>query len=374
MAEQDKVMTYAGTGVDYDAMDPFKRQAQAAASLTSDNFPVGYAGFMRALEWTRGESVFVTEFNDFYIGHVEEGLGTKNIVADKMYELTGQIFDDYTAQCTMAMIVNDAATLALRILSTAMHLAAGHKKFFENTDRTQALVDGWRDASNLARCIWGGGETPTLRDVVYPDGAVMAGSAVGILSPKSLLLNPAFIQPGDVIILLSSSGIHANGLTMAREVADLLPDGYLYELGNGMSYGEALLQPTHIYVPVMIDAQEAGAELHYAVNITGHGYRKLMRALQPFAYVLDWIPEAQFEFKVIQAYGNVSDEEMYGNFNMGAGYAIYCPAKDANKVIEAALKNKITAQVAGYVEQSNERKVIILPKGLEYHGSTLAVR
>src|SRR6185295_8396435 len=115
-----KKMTYAGVGVDYDAMDPFKRMAQLAGRQTVNN--IKRLG-IREVEMSRGESAYLVETDDCYLAHVEEGLGTKNLVADQMYRLTRRSYYSHVAQDTVAMIVNDMITLGALPISVAMHLA-----------------------------------------------------------------------------------------------------------------------------------------------------------------------------------------------------------------------------------------------------------
>jgi len=366
-----KKMTYAGVGVDYEAMDPFKRLAQMAGQKTAKN--ILRLGFSE-VEMSRGESAYLLDAGDHYVAHVEEGLGTKDLVADAMYRLTGKSYYDCIAQCTVAMIVNDMITLGALPLSVAMHLAVGVSSWFSDEKRCSDLIDGWKKASDLARCTWGGGETPTLKGIVHPDAVVLSGSAVGVVKPKSRLINAANIQHGDAIIIISSSGIHANGLTLARQIAEKLPEGYLTRLSDGRIYGEALLDPTMIYVPLIEDCFHEGVEIHYAVNITGHGWRKLMRATQPFAYVIDHIPVPHPVFPFIQEHGPVDDQEAYANLNMGAGLALYVRDSDVKKVLTIAPLLGMSALRAGTVEPSKVKKVIIHPLGLEYLGSTLGVR
>jgi len=364
-------MTYAGVGVDYEAMDPFKRLAQRAGRETAKN--ILRLGFSE-VEMSRGESAYLMDAGDHYVAHVEEGLGTKNLVADAMYRLTGESYYDRIAQCTVAMIVNDMITLGALPLSVAMHLAVGVSSWFSDENRCNDLIDGWKKACDLARCTWGGGETPTLKDIVHPDTAVLSGSAVGVVKPKSRLIHAVNIQHGDAIVIIRSSGIHANGLTLAREIAGKLPNGYLTKLGDGRLYGEALLDPTMIYVPLVEDCFHEGVDIHYAVNITGHGWRKLMRATQPFAYVIDHIPVPHPVFSFIQERGPVDDKEAYANLNMGAGFALYVRESDVRKVLAIAHSLGMSASRAGAIESSKVKRVIIHPLGLEYLGSTLGVR
>ena len=364
--------TYKDSGVDYDPMDEFKRKAQEEASLTSINSKYG----LRVVEGSRGESAFLMEGPDFYLGHVEEGLGTKNLVADKMYLLTGKSYYDQISQDTVAMIVNDLITLGVMPLSVAMHLAAGSSDWFNDEIRRQDLIFGWSKACWLARCVWGGGETPTLKGIINPETVVLAGSAIGVVSSKERLIDPKNIRVGDAIVLIKSSGIHANGLTMARSIADKLDEGFLTKMEDGRSFGEALLDPTIIYVPLIDDCLSEGINIHYAVNITGHGWRKLMRANENFDYVIDKIFEPQPVFNFIQQHGKVDVKEMYANFNMGAGFALYVDPNDVKKVVDKATSLKMEAIYAGNIVKAKTKKkrIIINPINIKFLGSSLKVR
>ncbi len=365
-------MTYTGTGVNYGAMDPFKRMAQLTARETAGNITRLNNGEFQEFEQSRGESAYLIEAAESYFAHVEEGLGTKNLVADAMYALTGKSYYDQIAQCTVAMIVNDLITLGALPLSVAMHLAVGTSDWFNDKKRARDLVNGWKSACDLARCTWGGGETPTLKGVVIPEAVVLSGSAIGIVKPKERLVIGK-IQHGDVIIIIESSGIHANGLTMARKIADKLPEGYLAKLSDGQTYGETLLDPTHIYVGLVEDCLNRGVDIHYAVNVTGHGWRKFMRTTQPFTYVIEQLPKQLPIFDFLQKHGPVDDTEAYGNFNMGAGFVLYVAKVDVEKVLDVARSLNLGTLVAGHIEKG-DKKVVIEPKGLEYAGETLAVR
>lgn len=364
-------MTYAGSGVDYGALDPFKRRAQLAGRATADLIRrLGVA----EVEASRGESAYLIETPDTYLAHVEEGLGTKNLVADAMYRLVPtRSFYDNIAQDTVAMIVNDMITLGALPLAVAMHLGVGSSDWFTDQRRAEDLVDGWRRACQLARCAWGGGETPTLSGIVEAGTVVLAGSAIGMIKPKGRLIR-ANIQHGDAIVLFESSGIHANGLTLARAIAERAPNGYLTPLRDGRPYGEALLDPTHIYVGVIEECANRGVDVHYAVNITGHGWRKLMRAPDALAYVIERIPEPQPVFEFMQSAGGVDDREAYGNLNMGAGFAVYVPEKDVAMVLDIARDFPFAAFRAGHIETSATKRVVIVPKSLEYSADTLQVR
>ena len=386
-------MTYAGTGVNYDEMDPFKRKAQLAARETAGNIARLNSGEFREFKPSRGESAYLIEAAKSYFAHVEEGLGTKNLVADAMYDLTGKSYYNNIAQCTVAMIVNDIITLGALPLSVAMHIAVCNSDWFNDEQRSDDLIAGWKHACDLARCVWGPGETPTLNGLVVSEKSLLAGSAMGIIKPKERLIT-GNIQHGDVIVIIESSGIHANGLTLTRHIAErtdgfwrkmghrlfphtinlrALQDGYLTLLPDGRTYGETLLEPTLIYVDVVEDCLDAGIDIHYAVNVTGHGWRKFMRATQPFTYVIDTLPTQLPIFNFIQEHGPVDDLEAYGNLNMGAGFALYVPESQGKQVVEIAKHLGKCAFIAGYIEKG-EKKVIIRPKNIEFASKTLAVR
>ena len=376
-------MTYAGVGVNYDAMDPFKRMAQLAARETASNIRRLNNGEFQEVTMSRGESAYLIEAAKSYFAHVEEGLGTKNLVADAMYRLTGKSYYDHIAQDTVAMIVNDVITVGALPLSVAMNLAVGDSRWFDDEQRSNDLINGWRKACILAGAVWGGGETPTLKDIIRPEAVVLSGSAMGLVKPKERLISAKNIRHGDAILLIESSGIHANGLTMAREVAKKLPDGYLTKLDDGRTYGETLLDPTHIYVRLVEDCLNRGISIHYAVNITGHGWRKLMRAPYNFAYVIECLPRQQAIFDFIQEHGPVGDREAYGNLNMGAGLALYVGPGDVQKVYQTLVNGWAAAAYphvetsitsAGYVERSDKKKVVIRPKNIEFSGEELNIR
>lgn len=388
----DEEMTNAGVGVDYDIMDLFKRTAGAAARETANN--AERFGFSDVAE-SRGESAHLLETFSDYLPSVLEGIGTKNLVADAMYGFTGKShYFRSISQDAVASIVNDVAPSGAFPLSISMFLATASPEWFKDEKRAADLLLGWKEACMQARVVWGGGETQTLQDIIVPGAFVLAGSATGTIRPKRNLIK-GDIEHGDAIVILESSGIHANGLTMARKIAEKKDspaqrmqnlrlqghhkkhDGYLSKLSDGRTYGDALLDPTPIYSPFIEDCLDQRIRIHYAVNVTGHGLRKFMRLNKPFAYVIEILPKPKPVFEFIQENGPVSDYEMFGNFNMGAGFALYVPESDVKKVLELAATsylNKFGVIHAGHIEASDEKKVIIKPKNLEYSADTLKIR
>jgi len=366
-----KKMTYTSSGVDYSSMDPFKVLAQLKAKSTSNNF--NHLG-MNEIGASRGESAYVWEEKDCYHAMVIEGLGSKNLIADEVCKFTKKSHYDAIAQDTVAMIVNDLIVVGADPEVVNAYFAVGNSDWFLNKNRTNDLVNGWVKAVNMSGATWGGGETPTLKGIIRPHTIDLAGSAVGIIKPKDRLILGDKLVPRDAIFAIESNGIHANGLTLARKIASKLPKGYKTLLSNRESYGESLLSPTHIYAGLIRDLFAAGVEIHYMVNITGHGWRKIMRANREFSYIIECVPKISPLFEFIQEKSGVSDYEMYGNFNMGIGFVIFIPEKDivlAQKI--ARKKYKWNAEKIGKVEKGI-KQVIITPKNISFESKSLKIR
>lgn len=370
---------YKDSGVDYDMIDPFKILCQEKGKITVHNFVHKNTQiFSRHFLESVGESVYLQQIvyseikGDFFIGHVHEGLGTKNLVADAMYKLTGKTYYDQIAQDTVAMTLNDMATLGVSPYSVSMHLSAGSSEWFLDKERNQDLVNGWVDACAQAEAIWACGETPTLKGILLPGVVELSASAWGITKKPFSSKN---ITDGDVIIFLESSGIHANGLTLARQISDLLPKGYATTVyDTGVSYGEMLLKPTPIYSWMIDSCVNKNIDIHYAINITGHGWRKLMRAPGNFEYIINTLPSQNPIFDFIQEKGNITDEEMYRNYNQGAGFAIITDELSGDKIMQHLDIFGVSSLVAGYVKKSDSKKVIIEPKNITFNANDLKVR
>jgi len=366
-------LSYESSGVNYDQLDAFKRACQRAARTT--------AGLLRDHGYaepasTRGESAYLMEAADHYLAHVEEGLGTKNLVADAVYAATGKNFYREIAIDTVATIVNDLATCGALPISVAMHAAVGESAWFADAARMQSLVDGWAEGCRQAGAVWGGGETPTLRGIVNAATIVLAGSAIGKISPKSLRIT-GDIREGDSIIFLASSGVQTNGLSLCRLIAEKLPRGYQTPIGHGDSrtYGEALLAPSVIYVAFVRECQRRGLKLNYAAHVTGHGWRKLMRLEEPFVYEITAPRSAPALFQFLEESGPISRREMYATFNQGIGFAAYVDPKSADAVLAAAKAAGYDAWLAGRVKKDGTRKAVEVPTlGLTFEGETLQVR
>ena len=366
-------LSYESSGVRYEQLDAFKRACQQAARTTAGLLADhGYA----EPATTRGESAYLMEAADHYLAHVEEGLGTKNLVADAVYAATGRCFYRELAIDTVATIVNDLATCGALPISVAMHAAVGDSGWFADTGRMNALVAGWAEGCRLAGAAWGGGETPTLKDIVDPTTIVLAGSAVGKIAPKSLRIT-GDVRDGDRIIFLASSGVQTNGLSLCRLIAGQLPQGYQTPIGFGdpRTYGEALLAPSVIYVAFVRECQRRGHKLNYAAHVTGHGWRKLMRLEEPFVYEITDPRPAPALFQFLEQAGPIDRREMYATFNQGVGFAVFVDAQASDAVLAAAQATGYEAWWAGGVRKEGGRKAVVVPAlGLTFEGDTLQVR
>lgn len=364
-------LSYEASGVRYDQLDAFKRACQQAARATA-RLLAGHG--YREPAATRGESAYLVEADDHYLAHVEEGLGTKNLVADAVQSATGRCFYRAIGIDTVATIVNDLITCGALPVSVAMHAAVGDSNWFADEQRARALVDGFAEGCRQAGAAWGGGETPTLRGIVDPGTIVLAGSAIGRIAPKLLRIT-GDVHEGDAIVFLASSGVHTNGLTLCRRIAERLPQGYETPLGDGRTYGEALLAPSVIYVAFVRECQRLGLKLNYVAHITGHGWRKLMRLEEPFVYEITQprAPGTLFEF--LMRSGPVDRREAYATFNMGVGFAAFVAPESVDAVLAAARATQYTAWLAGHVRREGRRKAVVVPSlDLVYEGDTLQLR
>lgn len=364
-------LTYESTGVDYTPLDAFKRACQQSAGTT-----VGCLERHHLTEPAniRGESAYLLEAADRFLAHVEEGLGTKNLIADAMRKLTGKSFYRNIAIDTVATIVNDLVTLGALPISVAMHAAVGDSAWFNDRERAADLAAGFAEGCRMAGAVWGGGETPALKGMVNPETIILAGSAFGQVFPKSNRI-VGDVRDGDAIVFLASSGVQTNGLTLCRALADRLAEGYLTKMSDGRTYGEALLDASVIYVPFVAACQRAGVPLHYAAHVTGHGWRKLMRLNQPFVYRITELPPHPVVFDFIEKAGPIDLREMYATFNMGVGFAVYVDPKHADACVHLAADCGMTAWFAGQVLQQGGRKAVEIPSlGLTFDASTLNLR
>ena len=363
-------LSYEQAGVNYDLIDPLKVSAQRAAAATAGHLAAhGFA----EVKASRGESAYVVDVGPFYIASIVECLGSKALVADEMAILTGRSWYEGIAQDTIAMAVNDLITVGATPLVVQAYWAAGGSDWFGDADRAAALVAGWKAACEACGVAWGGGETPALAGIVEAGRIDLAASCTGLVKPKARLSLGERLGPGDAIVLLDSSGIHANGVSLARKLIERLPEGWLTEVAPGLSYGQAVLAPTLLYSPVTEALWAAGIVPHYCANITGHGWRKLLRHPGRFTYRVHTVPPVPPVLSFIQRHARQDDREAYGTLNMGAGFALFVAAGDAERTVQVAREQGVGARVAGVVE-AGEKRLLIEPLGIAFGDDELQLR
>jgi phosphoribosylformylglycinamidine cyclo-ligase len=359
--------SYRAAGVDYDALDAAKRLAMAKALSTS---ALMAARGGRALDASRGEPAFVFELDGRAFALVVEGLGTKSIIARQVLEGQGVNRFADVAYDTVAAILNDLGCVGALPLAVNAYFATGASEWYRESGPAEALLEGWRRACADAGCTWGGGESPSLPGLVDPRDIELAGAAVGAVPAGRSPILGEDLAPGDEIVLVASSGLHANGASLARLLADRLSEGYATRLASGQTLGEALLEPSIMYVPLLAAVLDAELPLTYISHITGHGLLKLMRPARQLTYRIERLPAVPPVLEFLVSEAELDDRAAYSTFNMGSGYAVYCAAGSGDAIASIAEGLGLDATVAGRVEEG-PRQVILEPVGVRFSGSEL---
>lgn len=362
MEPEPAAASYRAAGVDYETLDAGKRQAMLRALSTSSLLNARGAS---AIDASRGEPAFVFELDGRSLALVVEGLGTKSMIAREVLERQGVNRFADVAYDTVAAIVNDLCCVGALPLTVNAYFAAGSSEWYRRPERAAALVDGWHRACVDAGCAWGGGESPTLPGLLEEGEIELAGAAVGALPAGRSPILGQELGDGDEIVLVASSGLHANGASLARLVAGQLPDGYATALGEGITLGEALLAPSVIYVPLVAALLEARTPVTYMSHVTGHGLLKLMRPSRQLTYRIERLPEVPAVLSFLADRARLDAHAAYSTFNMGSGYAVYCAAGAAGDVVAIAQSLGLSALLAGHV-QEGPRQVILEPLGVRF--------
>jgi phosphoribosylformylglycinamidine cyclo-ligase len=359
--------SYRDAGVDYDALDAGKRDAVASALTTSAL--LGARGG-RALDASRGEPAFVFEHGGQSLAFVIEGLGTKSVIARQVQEQLGLDRFADVAYDTVAAIVNDLCCVGALPLVCAAYFATGSSDWYGQGTRGSSLLKGWQEACEVAGCTWGGGESPSLPGLLSEPDIELAGSAVGAVPAGHAPILGADLRAGDEIVLVASSGLHANGASLARLVASKLPQGYATPLESGVSFGQALLAPSIIYVPLVAALLEQNLPVVYLSHITGHGLLKLMRPSAQLRYRIDALPPVPEVLGFLAEQAGLDAEAAHATFNMGSGFAVYCRPGAGEQVVALAQGLGLHAMVAGHAEEGS-REVVVEPIGVRYGSERL---
>jgi phosphoribosylformylglycinamidine cyclo-ligase len=367
MTDRSSTFTYKAAGVDYSTLDEGKRGAIAMALATSSLLA---ARGGRAIDASRGEPAFVFDLDGRSLAFVVEGLGTKSLIARQVLEAQGiNRFAD-VAYDAVAAILNDLCCVGALPLVVNAYFATGASEWYADGERAQALLEGWQRACLDAGCVWGGGESPSLAGLVSEQDIELAGAAVGAVPAGRAPIFGEGLAAGDEIVLVASAGLHANGASLARLLAERLPDGYSTALPSGRSFGEALLDPSVMYAGLVQALLEQEVEVGYISHITGHGLLKLMRPPNELTYRIRELPAVPEVLQFIVDETRLDPHAAYSTFNMGSGYAVYCRPGSGQRVVEAAERAGLQALVAGVVEQG-PRQVVVESLGVVYSSQEL---
>ncbi|MGF6991512.1 phosphoribosylformylglycinamidine cyclo-ligase [Lachnospiraceae bacterium PM6-15] len=248
----------------------------------------------------------------------------------------------------VAMCVNDIACAGGEPLFFLDYIACG-KNFPE---KIAEIVKGVADGCKQSNAALIGGETAEMPGFYPEDEYDLAGFAVGIVDEKDLITGKD-LKAGDVLIGIPSSGVHSNGFSLVRKVFEMNKEALAKEYAElGTTLGEALITPTKIYVKALRSVKEAGVRIKACSHITGGGfYENIPRMLTDGVRAV--VKKDSYEvlpiFKLLQATGGISDQDMYSTYNMGIGMMIAVDPADVNTTLEALGAAGEKATVVGEV-------------------------
>ncbi len=345
-------MDYASSGVNTE-------QAAAGLSLLTKNVQSTWQvkeGTGKVL-LPLGQFANVINIADKGIAFCTDGVGSKAIMAQMLNK-----YDTIGIDC-VAMNVNDLICVGATPISMVDYIAV------ETADprMLEEISIGLSEGAKQSGISISGGEIAQLPEMIHGSeecGFDLVGAAIGHVEPSSILTGQN-IKPGDVIIGVESSGIHSNGLTLARKViferCQLKIDHKFDELR--LTIGEELLEPTIIYVRESLEILNSVSGLKGLVHITSDGFMNLAR-LAPNAavgYVIDQLPDVSPIFEVIQKLGRITDEEMFHVYNMGVGFCYIAEESSTDAILDILVSHGRIASRIGYVE-ANEEKTVRIPK------------
>lgn len=280
-----------------------------------------------------------------------DGVGTKLKLAFLMDQ-----HDTVGIDC-VAMCVNDIACAGGEPLFFLDYIACGKNV----PEKIATIVKGVAEGCKQSGAALIGGETAEMPGF-YPEQEYdLAGFAVGVVDEKNLITGKS-LQDGDILIGMASSGVHSNGFSLVRKVFEMTReslDTYYEELGKTL--GEALIEPTKIYVKALRAIQDAGITIKACSHITGGGFYENIPRMLPEnlrAVVKKDSYEVPAIFQLLQKTGGIAQEMMYNTYNMGIGMVLAVAKEDVEKTVEAIRSAGETPYQIGYVE-AGEKGVTI---------------
>ena len=300
-------------------------------------------------------SVVETEGSPLALAISTDSVGTKVLVA----QMAGK-HDTVGIDC-VAMNANDVVCVGADPVTLVDYIGVN----FVDAAVMEQLGKGLAEGARRAEISIPGGEIAQVRDLVngWGDGCHydLIGTCVGVV-PRDRVNDGSGCIPGDVVIGIASTGLHSNGLSLARRVLfeTLKLDIHAQLAECCRSVAEELLEPTGMYVRECKALMRQGVPVHAMINVTGGSFTNLLRVAAPgVGFFLDSLPEPQAIFSLLQDAGKVSDAEMHQVFNMGVGFALVVPASAADACIAAAAAEGKRAQVIGRVVADAEKRLVI---------------
>src|SRR5436309_3606046 len=271
-----------------------------------------------------------------------DGVGSKVIVAEELGR-----FDTVGVDC-IAMNVNDVICVGAEPLAVLDYLAVESA----DPDMLREIAVGLKEGAEHAGVEIPGGELAQLPELIRghpsPYGFDLVGACFGTVALDAIVTGRA-IEPGDAVIGLPSSGVHSNGLTLARRTLPDLNEAP-QELG-GRTVGEALLEPTVIYVRAVMDLLRSDVEVRGLAHITSGGLGNLLRLEADVGYRIDSPLSTLPIFDLIAERSGTSGHELHDVFNMGCGFCCVVPAGQADAALELLARHHPGAAVIGRATQ-----------------------
>lgn len=332
------MVTYSEAGVD------ISLEEQTVKALTGElSETLEYQNIIK----NDGHFAALVDFGNQAIAMSTDGVGSKILIANLMNK-----FDTVGIDC-IAMVVNDILCVGAKPIAMVDYLAV------EKPDPEIAgqIGVGLKEGCKQSNVAMIGGETASLPKIIKDFD--LAGTGIGTVD-KDKIITGSDIKDGDVIIGIESSGVHSNGLSLARkallDIANYTVDDPL-PTNNNVTVGEALLEPTIIYVEPILDLLDSDVEVHGLGHITGGGFSNLKRLNHNMTYVIDNLPDTLPIFKAIQATG-IESKEMYHVFNMGIGFTVILDEQYKDQALEI-LNKYHNATVIGEVVEDEKNRVLI---------------
>lgn len=325
------MVTYSDSGVDINLEEVTISRLAEKLSPTLKN---------RDIITDSGHFAALVKMGSRAIAMSTDGVGSKILVAKMMEK-----YDTIGIDC-IAMVVNDILCVGAEPIALVDYLAVEKP----DPEIASQIADGLAKGAELSKIAIIGGETASIPEVV--NDFDLAGCGIGFVDLDDIITGEE-IEENDILIGIESSGIHSNGLSLARKVLfedaefkidDKIPD-------TNLIIGEELLRPTEIYVKPIINLLKNNFSIKGLAHITGGGFTNLKRLKKDVGFEIENLPDPHEIFKLIYKH-NVPLEEMYKVFNMGIGFIVIVKEEETKDVLNS-LSKYCNAYKIGRVNSNN---------------------